>query len=866
MRRKVYVPIGAPGAASQVMLRNASPDGRSLARIHAIAVHRSEIIQARRDNKGKSPRTRGQDWRKTGERSHVAPGLSGLRLVATLPPKHFFGGNNLRRAREQIAALRNLGAVVYEFDTAAVYYNDWPKIDQQQREIIEFRPDAAISTPHAGFVIQGCALPDPADLPTRRARNLFIDELELPVVLFWDHALTQAAHYSLRPMPETPCDSQGGAREALRSLFAHPNTVHLFPDSGHAEELGKLGIGSFNEDAWYVQSVGRAFADSGVQADAGKSFDDEVAFFGNIYLAASSRIPYAGNAALARLRDQARTSCAADWRLSAYHAYLRAIAALEPDERAELRLVPGQSFYWRFLYDELSFFMNGMERLRVLQSCGRDVAYFGNFNDPDSNAMMSGKYRLRGALQYDGTLAQAFRRTQVTIDVVNAPFINGFSVKLVDCFAAGGFVLTNHKSDISRAFGPLADEICCDSADELAGKLEFFLGHERRRLEVSREIGAIVRREYSGEALFARTLPMALERLKDYLPRESGPASGKDESTVTLSDLPDHLPDRAAGRAPGASRRIEPRRIRVEASSFCQLRCPACPTTSGHIHPAIGSGFLKFEDFRELLESNSALRQVEISNYGEVFLNPQLLPILEYAHQKGVAISIGNGANLNHVKDEVLEGLVKYRVRVMTCSIDGATPETYRKYRVRGNFDQVIRNIETINFHKRRHQSALPRLEWQFVVFGHNEHEISIAREMAAKLGMEFRTKLTWDAKFSPIRDAEFVRVQTGRRSITREEYEQEYGEKFASEICHQLWDDPQINWDGKVIGCCRNFWGDFGGNAFADGLMDSINNEKMIYAREMLSGRMPPRDDIPCSTCEIYIARRSRSNFIDRD
>jgi len=323
------------------------------------------------------------------------------------------------------------------------------------------------------------------------------------------------------------------------------------------------------------------------------------------------------------------------------------------------------------------------------------------------------------------------------------------------------------------------------------------------------------------------------------------------------SEAPHPVSDQGTGRAVGASQRIEPRQIRLEASSFCQLRCPSCPTTSGHIHPAVGSGFLKFEDFRELLDSNPTLEQIEISNYGEVFLNPQLLRILEYAHQKSIAISIGNGANFNHVKAEVLEGLVKYKVRVIACSIDGATPESYRKYRVRGNFDQVIHNIETINSYKQRYQSALPVLAWQFVVFGHNEHEIPIARQMAAKLGMEFTTKLTWDSNFSPIRDAEFVRAQTGWRSITREEYEQERGKKYLSGICHQLWDAPQINWDGKVLGCCRNFWGDFGGNAFTDGLMNSINNEKMTYARDMLRGRKPARDDIPCSTCELYTARR---------
>jgi len=304
----------------------------------------------------------------------------------------------------------------------------------------------------------------------------------------------------------------------------------------------------------------------------------------------------------------------------------------------------------------------------------------------------------------------------------------------------------------------------------------------------------------------------------------------------------------------------------VEASSFCQLRCPSCPTTSGHIHPAIGSGFLTLDNFRRLLDANPRLEEIEISNYGEVFLNPQLLPILEYAHQKGVSISIGNGANLNHVRDDVLEALVKCRVLVLTCSIDGASQETYRKYRVRGNFDRVIRNIETINLHKQRYQSTLPKLLWQFVVFGHNEHEIPVAREMATRLGMEFWTKLTWDAKFSPIRDADFVRAQTGWRSVTREEYEREHGEKFAAVICHQLWDAPQINWDGKVIGCCRNFWGDFGANAFVDGLENSVNSEKMTYAREMLSGRKPAREDIPCTTCELYVAMRSQSKFLVKD
>jgi MoaA/NifB/PqqE/SkfB family radical SAM enzyme len=326
------------------------------------------------------------------------------------------------------------------------------------------------------------------------------------------------------------------------------------------------------------------------------------------------------------------------------------------------------------------------------------------------------------------------------------------------------------------------------------------------------------------------------------------------------------LLDRPSTRDFCAPQRITPREIGLEASSFCQLRCPSCPTTAGAIHPAIGSGFLRFENFHNLIQSAPALERVELSNYGEVFLNPQLLQILEYAYQKGVAISIGSGANLNNVKEEILEGLVKYRVLTLTCSIDGASPDTYRKYRVRGNFDTVIDNIKKINNYKLRYQSSLPKLRWQFVVFGHNEHEIPIARRMATELGMEFYTKLTWDSNFSPIRDRDFVRAETGWDCLDREEYEQKHQEKYLSEICNQLWDHPQINWDGKVLGCCRNFWGDFGANAFNDGLLESVNNEKMMYARAMLNGRKPSRSDIPCSTCEMYIAMRTRSKFMNKN
>jgi N-terminal region of glycosyl transferase group 7/N-terminal domain of galactosyltransferase len=323
---------------------------------------------------------------------------------------------------------------------------------------------------------------------------------------------------------------------------------------------------------------------------------------------------------------------------------------------------------------------------------------------------------------------------------------------------------------------------------------------------------------------------------------------------------PTGMAQRSADRGP-----VVPLKVRVEASSFCQLRCPSCPTTSRAIDPAVGRGFLSFENFRRLLDRNPQVMRVELSNYGEAFLNPHLVQMLEYANARGVAVEIANGANLNNAKEVVLEALVKFSVRAIACSIDGASAESYARYRVGGDFGTVLANVRTINRFKKKYKSEYPRLTWQFIVFGHNEHEIPVARSLAHDLNMDFVVKLSWDPDLSPIRDPAFVRAESGLAAVTREEHARLHGEDFLSGICHQLWDEPQVNWDGKILGCCRNFWGDFGGNAFADGLVVAINGERLGYARAMLQGKAAPRNDIPCTSCEMYISMRKRSHFLTR-
>jgi MoaA/NifB/PqqE/SkfB family radical SAM enzyme len=264
-----------------------------------------------------------------------------------------------------------------------------------------------------------------------------------------------------------------------------------------------------------------------------------------------------------------------------------------------------------------------------------------------------------------------------------------------------------------------------------------------------------------------------------------------------------------------------------------------------------------------MVDANPWIRRIELSNYGEIFLNPDLLRILEYAHARGVSLTADNGVNFNRVSEEVLDGLVRFRFRSMSCSIDGASDATYGIYRVGGDFQTVIENIRSLNRYKKNYGSRYPLLNWQFVVMGHNEHEITAAREFASDLRMRFHLRLTWDEEHFAVRDKERVRREIGYAS--RHEFRSRHGRDYVQQICHQLWDLPQINWDGQVLGCCRNFWGAFGGNAFQEGLIEAVNSENMRCARDMLLGRSSERPGIPCSSCDIYQHMKATNRWLYR-
>lgn len=122
---------------------------------------------------------------------------------------------------------------------------------------------------------------------------------------------------------------------------------------------------------------------------------------------------------------------------------------------------------------------------------------------------------------------------------------------------------------------------------------------------------------------------------------------------------------------------------------------------------------------------------------------------------------------------------------------------------------------------------------------------------------MDFFVKVSWDPNFSPVKTK--TRSAEGSTSIQSATEDANYWQKV---ICTQLWNIPQVNWDGRVLGCCVNTWGDFG-NVFIEGLNPLIHGEKMSYARQMLMGEKEAKEDIPCTSCWYYKSMQRDNSWI---
>ncbi len=312
-----------------------------------------------------------------------------------------------------------------------------------------------------------------------------------------------------------------------------------------------------------------------------------------------------------------------------------------------------------------------------------------------------------------------------------------------------------------------------------------------------------------------------------------------------------------------------PSHLTVDVTNICNLRCPLCPT--GVNAPGREKGMMPLATFKKIIDqTRKYLISIDLFNWGEPLLNKDVYSMIAYAHAYDIVTSVST--NFQYFSEASAEKLLSSGLDILILSIDGASQESYGKYRVGGDFRKVTENISILARKKKERGVNHPYVCWQFLVMKHNEHEIEMARAMATELGAD---NITFDHAYLPVatrqeaimwlpENPKYHRYNLAdlekmwAAEETREETssdEPTAQRDLRRANCSWLWTQTTINWDGSVSPCCAIFepTHDFG-NISDSAFKEVWNNEKYMASRCFSSKGQHGVIETICMRCPLAI------------
>jgi len=295
-----------------------------------------------------------------------------------------------------------------------------------------------------------------------------------------------------------------------------------------------------------------------------------------------------------------------------------------------------------------------------------------------------------------------------------------------------------------------------------------------------------------------------------------------------------------------------PNSLIIEPANFCNLKCPLCPTGSGRLAKCRPARLMTFDEYRNIIDqAEGYVTKIVLFNLGEPFLNKETPKMIKYAVEAKMYVKISTNAVL--LDDKTLcEEIVKSGLQHLIVSLDGADQETLEKYRVGSDFDKVIRALNYIKEAKRYLGLKMPRVELQFLVMKHNEHQKEQMAEISKKYEVDIfsaKTLCLYDVpdfqeaakKFLPS-DALFSRY-----GVASDGQFVQKGEILNH--CRQVLSSMVINTDGTVVPCCYDLYNKHVlGNVFEESLKKIWKGQKYKAFRAQIK---KDRKQIKiCNTC----------------
>lgn len=186
----------------------------------------------------------------------------------------------------------------------------------------------------------------------------------------------------------------------------------------------------------------------------------------------------------------------------------------------------------------------------------------------------------------------------------------------------------------------------------------------------------------------------------------------------------------------------------VESYGGCNLDCPGCPRD--HIESSRKTLTLDFDVYRRLIDDLCpGLRYMEFHVAGENYMHPRAHEMVAYARQRDPDCFILTSTNGHFFHtEERCRQLLDSGLDAIIFSVDGATQETYEKYRVNGRLDRVLDGMRRVVRLRAERGAQRPLLIWRYILFEWSDDpaEMALARRLAAEIGVD---ELAWHSNCS---------------------------------------------------------------------------------------------------------------------
>ena len=239
--------------------------------------------------------------------------------------------------------------------------------------------------------------------------------------------------------------------------------------------------------------------------------------------------------------------------------------------------------------------------------------------------------------------------------------------------------------------------------------------------------------------------------------------------------------------------------LSVEPTNICNLNCLQCPT--GQQTLTRETGTLNIETYEKIIYQNkNNLISLILYFQGEPFITDKIYDFINIVSKNKIyTITSTNG---HYLDKENCEKIVKSGLNKLIISLDGTSQEKYVIYRQGGDFIKVINGIKNIVDAKKQHNSKLPIIELQFLVFKHNQHQINDFKTLSKKLKVD-KFKLKTAQIYNLDSDVDLIPTI---KKYSRYKKDENGKYKIKSKLknrCYRMWTSSVLTWNGNVVPCC---------------------------------------------------------------